>query len=80
MDLLHLIAKTLLKYETITKEQIDYLVENGCMPEEEDDVLDVTLNDLTLEELKDMAREKEIKGYSKMKKDELIEILKEEDE
>ena len=80
MDLLHLIAKTLLKYETITKEQIDYLVENGCMPEENDDVLDVSLIDLTLEELKDIAREKEIKGYSKMKKDELIEILKEEDE
>ena len=34
MDLLELIAKTLLEYETITKEQIDYLVEHGHMPEE----------------------------------------------
>ena len=34
-DLLDLIAKTLLKYETITKEQIEYLVKNGCMPDEE---------------------------------------------
>ena len=35
MDLLKLIAETLLEYETITKEQIDYLVENGKMPEED---------------------------------------------
>ena len=34
MDLLKLIAETLLEYETITKEQIDYLVKNGHMPEE----------------------------------------------
>ena len=36
MDLLELIASTLLEYETITKEQIDYLVEHGKMPTEED--------------------------------------------
>ena len=35
MDLLKLIAETLLEYETITKEQIDYLVKNGKMPEED---------------------------------------------
>ena len=35
MDLLELIATTLLKYETITKEQIEYLVEHGHMKEEE---------------------------------------------
>ena len=34
-DLLDLIANTLLEYETITKEQIDYLVEHGHMPDEE---------------------------------------------
>lgn len=34
MDLLELIANTLLEYETITKEQIDYLVEHGKMPDE----------------------------------------------
>lgn len=34
-ELLDLIAKTLLEYETITKEQIDYLVEHGCMPDEQ---------------------------------------------
>ncbi len=36
MDLLDLIAKTLLEYETITKEQIDYLVKNGHMPDKEE--------------------------------------------
>ena len=35
MDLLKLIAETLLEYETITKEQIDYLVKNGKMPDED---------------------------------------------
>ena len=34
-ELLDLIANTLLEYETITKEQIDYLVEHGHMPEED---------------------------------------------
>lgn len=34
-DLLDLIAKTLLEEETITKEQIDYLVEHGHLPQEE---------------------------------------------
>ena len=33
--LLDLIAKTLLEEETITKEQIDYLVEHGHLPKEE---------------------------------------------
>ena len=30
----------------------------------------------TLNELKELAKKKEIKGYSKMKKEELIEVLK----
>ena len=34
------------------------------------------LSSLTLAELKAMAKEKEIKGYSKLKKEELIEVLK----
>ena len=33
-DLLALIANTLLEEETITKEEIDYLVEHGHLPEE----------------------------------------------
>ena len=47
-DLVKLIADTLLKYETITKEEIDSLVEYGCMPnertegEKEEKILDVS--------------------------------------
>jgi len=79
-DLLDLIASTLLEHETITKEQIDYLVKNGCMPDEDGEVdltnyKEATLSDLTVEELKDLAKEKNIKNVSKMKKDELIKSL-----
>ena len=35
-DLLDLIANTLLEYETITKEQIDFLAENKRMPEDDE--------------------------------------------
>ena len=38
--------------------------------------LELDLNILTVAELRDLAKKKEIKGYSKMKKDELIENLK----
>lgn len=34
-----------------------------------------SLENLKVEELKDLAKEKEIEGYSKMKKDELISAL-----
>lgn len=70
-DLLDLIAKTLLKYETITKEQIEYLVKNGHMPDE--DIKN--LEDMTLEELHTLANEKGIKNYSKLSKEELIKEL-----
>ena len=80
-DLLELIASTLLEHETITKEQIEYLVEHGCMPQEEEPVIDTSsieeasLKDLTLTELKEIAKAKGIKGYSKMNKEELIKQL-----
>ena len=35
-----------------------------------------SLNDLTLVELKEMAKEKGVKGYSTMKKQDLVEALK----
>ena len=83
-DLLDLIAKTLLEYETITKEQIDYLVKHGHMPNEEeevdaDSIKDASLEDLSVKELKELAKEKDIKGSSKMTKEELIDHLKEEE-
>ena len=50
------------------------------MPDEdkevdESDFQELSLNDLTLTELKDLAKEKGIKGYSKMNKEELIKEL-----
>ena len=79
-DLLELIANTLLEYETITKEQIEYLVEHGCMPDEDrevdySDFEELSYNDMSLKELKELAKEKGIKGYTKMNKDELIDSL-----
>ena len=71
-DLVKLIANALLERETLTKEQIEYLVENKKLPE------DTTLEDMTLDELKDLAKEKNLKGYSKLSKEELIKLLKEE--
>lgn len=71
-DLLDLIANTLIEHETLTKEQIDYLAENGKMPA--DDMLD----DVSLSKLKEMAKEKKIKGFSSMNKEELKKVLTEE--
>ena len=79
-DLLELIANTLLEYETITKEQIEYLVEHGCMPDEDrevdySDFEELSYNDMSIKELKEIAKEKGIKGYTKMTKEELIDSL-----
>lgn len=39
----------------------------------------MNIEDMNLTELKEMAKEKEIKGYSKLKKEELVEVLKQSD-
>ena len=70
-DLLNLIAESLLEYETLTKEQIDYLVENGKMPEENEE----NLESLSITKLREIAKEKGIKNYSKMNKAELLKEL-----
>lgn len=70
-DLLKLIAEALLEYETLTKEQIDYLVENGHMPEEDNN----NLESMSVTKLKELAKEKGIKNYSKMSKAELLKEL-----
>ena len=72
-SLLKLIAETLLEYETLTKEQIDYLVENGKMPKEDDD----NLESLSITKLREIAKEKGVEGYSKMNKAELLKELDE---
>ena len=69
-DLLDLIANTLITKETLTKEEIDYLVEHKCLPNDEDD-------EKSLEELKNIAKELKIKGYTKMTKEELKETIDE---
>ena len=64
-----------MKYETLTKEQIDFIVENKS--------IDLTLlnsNDNDFKELRQKAKEKGIKGYTKMSKSELEESLKSEGE
>lgn len=71
-DLLKLIADTLLEYETLTKEQIDYLVEHKKMPDEESET---SLEKMSITKLKAMAKEKGIKNYSKMNKAELLDAL-----
>ncbi len=71
-DLLELIAETLLEYETLTKEQIDYLVENGHMPEENKTD---NYESMSTTKLREIAKEKGIKNYSKLSKAELLKEL-----
>ena len=63
--------QTLLEYETLTKEQIDYLVENGKMPEEDENNLEA----MSITKLRELAKAKGIKNYSKMTKAELLKEL-----
>ena len=70
-DLLKLIADALLEYETLTKEQIDYLVANGKMPEENEE----NLESLSVTKLREVAKEKGIKNTSKLTKAELLKEL-----
>ena len=78
-DLLDLLADTLIDKETLTKEEIDHLVEHGTLPELENETLDdiktLSYKDLSLKELKDIAKEKGLSGYTKMTREELIKEL-----
>jgi len=70
-SLLKLIADSLLEYETLTKEQIDYLVENGKMPVEDED----NLESMSISRLRELAKEKGIEDAGKMNKAELLKEL-----
>lgn len=71
MDLLELIAKTLIEKETLTKEEIDSLVETGSLPKDDD----VSFDDMTISELKEYASSHNIK-ISSTKKEDIINELK----
>ena len=70
-DLLKLIADNLLEYETLTKEQIDYLVEYGKMPEESNDNLEA----MSITKLRALAKEKNIENADTKTKAELLKEL-----
>ena len=76
-DLIELLSDALMKYETLTKEQIEYIVENKNIDFKEAEVVE---EDDEMLELKSKAKEKKIKGYTKMTKEELKEALKEDGE
>ena len=83
--LLNLIAESLIEHETITKEQIDYLVEHGCMPQDAEeeiisDFKEANFDDLSMEELHDLAKENNISDFENMTKEEIIEHLKDDKE
>ncbi|MGN1378810.1 MAG: ATP-dependent zinc metalloprotease FtsH [Bacilli bacterium] len=76
--LITLLSDALMKYETLNKEQIDYIIETGTIPSES--IFEQTSDEeknKTLEDLRNIAKEKKIKNYSKMTKAELEEALKE---
>ena len=70
-DLLKLIAETLLEYETLTKEQIEYLVEHGEMPAEDEE----NLESLSITKLREMAKENNIEDYDRKTKAEILKEL-----
>ncbi len=76
--LIMLLSEALMKYETLTKEQIEYIVENGDInfdiKEEEPESVE------TIDDLKEKAKELKIKGYTKMTKEELEKAIQGKDE
>ncbi len=65
--------------ESLPKKEENKKEEKSEVKHEQKHEQKIDLTILTVTELKDLAKKKEIKGYSKMKKEELIEVLKGED-
>ena len=74
-DLVHLLADALVEHETLTKEQIECLVETGKMSPVEPQVS----AEPTMVKLKEIAKAKGIKGYQKMTREELEKAIEELD-
>lgn len=74
-DLVHLLADALVEHETLTKEQIECLVETGRMCPVEPQVS----AEPTMVKLKEVAKAKGIKGYQKMTREELEKAIEELD-
>ena len=55
------------------------MVKNGRMKEDEETFEAKDYSKMSISELKDIAKDKGIKGYSKMSKDELVSAIKDED-
>ncbi len=77
--LISLLSDALMKYETITKEQIEYIVKNGSIDFEVNEE-NTKVEETSLEDLKEKAKELKIKGYTKMTKEELENAIKERNE
>ena len=60
----------------VKKEKKETVKEEVVVKEEKMEKPELDLNILTVAELRELAKKKEVKGYSKMKKEELIENLK----
>ncbi len=74
-DLVNILADALVEHETLTKEQIDSLVTTGkYLSTEEID------EEKELEELREEAKEKGVKNYKKLSKEELEKELLDEEE
>ena len=70
-DLILLLSEALMKYETLTKEQIEYIVETGKI----DFKIEESKEEDNITDLKTKAKELKIKGYTKMSKEELEEAI-----
>ena len=77
-DLMDFSADTIAKNGEVVKDEKEVKETKEVTEKEEikEEKPELDLNILTVAELRDLAKKKEIKGYSKMKKEELIENLK----
>jgi len=73
--LVHLLADALVENEILTKEQIESLVETGTFNPNQDS----SSNANTMLKLKEIAKSKGIKGYTKMTREELEKAIEESD-